>query len=757
MKRTLLYLAIAAAAALVLFAAFTVKRVPAGSEALRVSGDGDITEYAPGFHVVLPGYTNYIVYPTGEHTYRCPRDGTYEVLSQEGEPIAVAFTVTVVVPPGSAKRLYGQFSEDFDAALERVVNASAEMEAATTARHGDRGRYLDAVTGSVREQLDEVGVEVSSLVLDTWGGRPVAELPDDVEVSASPPRRLVIVGVDGGDWLNIEPLVDAGKLPNFKKLIERGATGPLRSEEPMLSPLLWTTMATGKNPEEHGILNFTVTDPETGAKAPITRRYRKVDAFWNMIGDFGRKVCVVGWLATDPAESVNGVMVTDRVGYLAYAPKKGGDSLQAETVYPPSRAREIERLVDHADDVTYKEMQPFVHVSREEFLAHRDAEFDPKDALGGLIRLYATTKTYTDIALHLLESDHPDLLAVYFELVDATGHLFMLQSPPRMPDVPPEEYAKYKDAVAQSYVEQDEIIGDIMSALDDNTVLMVISDHGFKSGSSRLKNRPEIWAGHAAQWHRINGIIALYGAGVKKGFEINGASILDVTPTILALQGLPRASDMPGKVLAQAFEPDLQAQFSGDVVATLERERADEAAPAVPGGAASEEAMKKLEALGYVTPDNADAHNNLGQRYEKKGQYLEAIEEYKKAIAMRPDFHSAYNNLAVCYGKLKRYDEAEAALKKTIELKPDDYFAMNNLAVMSLEQRRFDQALEYAKRTVETEPGYVNGHVTLGSALAMTGDLDGAEKEFRKALELDPESRSARTNLERLERRRGGN
>ena len=59
--------------------------------------------------------------------------------------------------------------------------------------------------------------------------------------------------------------------------------------------------------------------------------------------------------------------------------------------------------------------------------------------------------------------------------------------------------------------------------------------------------------------------------------------------------------------------------------------------------------MKKLEALGYLTPDNADAHNNLGQRYQERGDYLKAIEEYKAAVAMRPGFHSAYNNIAVCY------------------------------------------------------------------------------------------------------------
>jgi predicted AlkP superfamily phosphohydrolase/phosphomutase/Flp pilus assembly protein TadD len=754
MKRPIITFVVVAAALLALFLTFGVKRIPDGHEAVRVGRDGELAVLEPGMRLLLPGSRDFIVYPTGEHTYRSPSSGTHEILTQEGESVAVAFELTVSIPKGSAARLYERFSEDFAAAVDRVVTAAAETEGATTSVAGDPDRYLERVTSSVRDQFREVGVSLTAMSLDFWGGEEeAADYPEEVDVSDEPPRRLVVIGVDGGDWLNIEPLVDAGKLPNFKKLIEDGATGPLRSEEPILSPLLWTTMATGKYPEEHGILNFTIADPETGAKAPITRHYRQVDAWWNMLGDYGRTVAVAGWLATDPAETVNGVLVTDKLGYLAFAPAGEGGDVPEGSVYPRERTDEIARSIVRARDLTYEAVEPFMHIPREEFLAHRDAEFDPKDSINAQLLLLATTRTYENIALHLLRSDRPDVLAVYFELVDATSHLFMLYAPPRMDDVPEAEYERYKDAVERAYIAQDEILGRFMQALGDDTVLMVISDHGFKAGESRLKNRPEIWAGNAANWHRLNGIVAFYGAGVKRGFEIRGASILDVTPTILAIQGLPRASDMPGKILAQAFEADLQQRFNPNTVATLERRRAHELGPKT-SGAASEEAMKKLEALGYLTPDNADAHNNLGQRYQQRGEYLKAIEEYKKAIAMRPGFHSAYNNIAVCYGKLERYDEAEAALLKTIDIKPDDFYAMNNLAVMSAERGRLDHAVQYARMCVSTEPGYVNGRITLGSVLAMTGDLDGAENEFREALRLDPENRSAQTNLERLEQAR---
>lgn len=757
MRRLVIFI-VTIAVALAVFVMFAVERVPGGHEALKITHDGDITLLEPGIHIVMPG-AEVIVYPTGKRTYRCPETGTFDVITQEREQVPVAFSLTVDVAPGSAPTLYGRFSEHFDDAARRVVKAAAEIEAATISKTADRDRYLDDVLDNVREQFGDVGVTVASLTLVAWGDEsataaagPQAQAAD---VSDTPPRKLVLIGIDGGDWLNIQPLVDAGKLPNFKRLLEKGATGPLESQEPILSPLLWTTMATGKNPEEHGILNFTVADPETGAKSPITRYYRKVDAWWNMLGDYGRTVGVVGWLATDPAEQVNGIMVTDKVGYLAYAPTDQDTGLAKGTVNPWSRAGEIAKRVVHAGDVTYDEMEPFMHITREEFLKHRDMEQDPKDAINGLILLYAATRTYESIAMHLLEHDHPDVLAVYFELVDATSHLFMLESPPRMSDVSEADYARFKDAVAQAYITQDAILGRFMDALDDNSVLMVVSDHGFKSGASRLRNRPEIWAGNAAKWHRLNGIVGFYGNGVEPGARITGASILDVAPTILAIEGLPRAADMPGKRVVQAFTPAVLEQFNPETVPTLERERPDEVAAGDSiGGAADEETMKKLEALGYLTPDNADAHNNLGQRYQDRGEYDKAIAEYRTAISMRPDFYSAYNNIAVCYGKLGQYDEAEAALLKTIELKPDNFYAMNNLAVMNIERRQLDRALQYAKECVDTEPGYVNGRITYGSALAMTGRLDEAEVQFREALKLEPGNKTATTNLEKLQQAR---
>jgi tetratricopeptide (TPR) repeat protein len=523
----------------------------------------------------------------------------------------------------------------------------------------------------------------------------------------------------------------------------------------MLSPLVWTTIATGKLPEQHGVLNFTVADPETGKQMPITRMYRRVDAFWNILGDYGRTVDVVGWLASYPAETINGVMVTDRVGYLAYAETGQGSGLAKGSVFPDDRIDEISRLVVRSADVDFDDFSKLLHIGRDEFETNKLLSFDPENPVNNMIMLYASALTYESIAKHLL-GEQPDVLAAYFELTDAAGHLFMNFAPPRQSWVENEDYELFKDAMLETYKMQDRIIGDFMDMCDENTVLIIASDHGFKSGASRPKLGGEIGGGHAAFWHQKLGIIGVYGNGVRRGHKLSGASVLDIAPTLLALQGLPQPADMPGKILAGAFEDSLAGRFNTAVVATLQRRRAVTEQSSPVDNASSAEALKKLEALGYITPDNPDAFNNLGQRYMDKREYEKAITEFKKALTINPNFPSALNNIGVCYGRLKQFQLAEQSFKRALALKGDDVYAMNNLAILFRETGDFDSAIEYGEMAIRVEPNYANGHLTLGSIFATLGQLDRAEREFEKTLELDPGNKRAVNNLAKLRASRTG-
>ncbi|MFH1754968.1 MAG: alkaline phosphatase family protein, partial [Candidatus Latescibacterota bacterium] len=477
-----------------------------------------------------------------------------------------------------------------------------------------------------------------AVLLAGGGGCASKEKEGDGRVTAEPLRKIIFIGVDGADWLIINPLIAQGKLPNFKKIVDGGASGPLRSIEPLLSPLIWTTLATGKLPEVHGILNFTELDPNTGNKTPVTRLSRKVDAFWNILSDYERSVDVIGWLATYPAETINGTMVTDRVGYLAFAAPEDTDELPKGAVSPPERMEDVRQMLVRSRDVTFEEFKHILHIDEQTFENNRSLPFDPTNAINNAILIYATAQSYRKISLNLLDQDQPDFLGVYFELVDAFGHLFMPYAPPRDSGIDEEDYRQFKDAIEEIYIYQDQIIGEFLARLNDDTVLMIASDHGFKSGEARLKAGAEIWGGHAAHWHRIEGIICLYGNGIKPGYRIEGAEMVNIVPTILALAGLPRALDMPGSALTEALAPALVAELNRQTVATLQRDRETGEDVDVSGNVMDDEQMKKLEALGYLTAENPDMYNNLGQRYQKQGEFEKAIVEYKKALTIRPQF-----------------------------------------------------------------------------------------------------------------------
>src|ERR1700682_6713679 len=144
-------------------------------------------------------------------------------------------------------------------------------------------------------------------------------------------------------------------MPNWKRLAGEGATARLASFIPILSPILWTTAATGVSPDVHRVLDFQETDPKTGAKVPISGLSRAVPAVWNVASAAGRKVGVVGWWATHPAEEVNGFFVTDHASPILYEklPMSG-------VAYPASLEAGVARSVAREGRVAPEEIARFV-------------------------------------------------------------------------------------------------------------------------------------------------------------------------------------------------------------------------------------------------------------------------------------------------------------------------------------------------------------------------------------------------------------
>jgi len=133
--------------------------------------------------------------------------------------------------------------------------------------------------------------------------------------SGKTPPPIVLIGVDGADWNIIDPLIKAGRMPHLASLTARGTRTRLLTISPTLSPVIWTTIATGVKPERHGIVDFTAINHETGEAVPVTSNLRRVPALWNRFSDAGRTVGFIWWWASFPAEKVDCYVVSYRLSF----------------------------------------------------------------------------------------------------------------------------------------------------------------------------------------------------------------------------------------------------------------------------------------------------------------------------------------------------------------------------------------------------------------------------------------------------------
>ena len=154
-------------------------------------------------------------------------------------------------------------------------------------------------------------------------------------------------------------------MPHLKALIEKGAAARLETYRPRASPLLWTTMATGLTPPEHGVVDFQEFDVATGSSLPISGRSRTGPAIWNVASSRGFGVGVVGWWATWPAEAVNGFFVSDRASPVLFDPASLSQS--PGLTWPPELAEGVRLVGRREGSPAYEDVAKFLHVSRAKF------------------------------------------------------------------------------------------------------------------------------------------------------------------------------------------------------------------------------------------------------------------------------------------------------------------------------------------------------------------------------------------------------
>ncbi len=545
----------------------------------------------------------------------------------------------------------------------RVTGAQAFLE-----RPASLGPPLQS---SLRRMLPP-GVRVETVAVALVAGTEATRAAGVAAARArfrQPVVRVLYVGIDGADWDIVMPMIRRGELPTFARLVREGVSADLNSFEPMMSPLLWTTALTGRPPDEHGVCDFTLRGADE-AMVPIDSRSRRVASLWEILGVAGQPSAFAGFWATHPAEKFDGVMVSDLVSSLLAEPGPR-HVLPAGAVFPEGALDALQPRFVSTESVSDGTVRAFAPaLDAEGVRAGRAYWADPelrslwrRDHPAGprrppeafLVKMAAEVSNLVEIGLEFLRRPEHAVVGVYFQMLDEIGHNFQHLAPPPHRLAEQEQARRFGSVVEASYQVQDAALARLVKAAENNVAIVVHSDHGFCWGMKRPLDVFPFTQGQPVEWHRHHGIFLAAGFPFRRGVRVPAVSLFELAPAILALRGLPAASDMRGPLRVDWFQEEVVSRLPQDRIATwdaLVPPRIYDAASSEDLDEAQERLLENLRGLGYIGDVGGTSPRPL--RNEPPSRTEEGVQA-------RPGV-TYWRNLATFFLNENRFDAAEEAL-----------------------------------------------------------------------------------------------
>ncbi len=605
--------------------------------------------------------------------------------------------------------------------------------------------------------------------------------------------KILLVGWDAAELSLIMPLIDAGEMPHLERLMNHGAIGKLNTIQPLFAPLLWNSVVTGQRPQKHGVLASSEPNPNGKGARPISSESRRCCALWNILSAENIRVHALGWPATQPAEQINGVMISD-VFNKATAPLETAWPLPNDAVFPEAMTDDFAELRFHPAEFSLEQLSPFIPkidmVSSDPLvsaLAHRLAE----------------CSTTQFAATYAMEMEPWDFAAVYFDALDPICRDFLEFAPPQLPHVSSERFELFRNVVPETYRLYDQMLGKLVELAGNEAIVIVCSAHGYYAGDKRPVLREGEHAAGAIS-HRPNGFAVIRGAGVRADEWFFGGDILGLAPTILHLFGLPLGADMEGRPWVQAFEKfpakidmvDSWETRCGKISPAQKRpELIDEEARAAQQeidynlgvcylmSNNPKEALPLLEQMVRAQPHRTSpvlnlisCHQALGNTVEarrlmeeraalpdggmseregkrskfvpqwdlmrgmldlQEGKFESALAHFERAHAAQPQLPGMHLQLGRVYAGLRRRDDAHRAFARALEIDPDNAEAHFGLSILQYRRRDFQNAADHSMQAAGLSPGIARAHLILGLALAHLGEDESAQVALRNALQRD--------------------
>jgi predicted AlkP superfamily phosphohydrolase/phosphomutase len=275
------------------------------------------------------------------------------------------------------------------------------------------------------------------------------------------PRKILIIGLDGGTWTVLKPAMEQGHMPFVKSLVDEGASGTLESTIPAITPAAWGTFQTGRNPGANGVYEFSCFDRQAKKFSPVNSTHLQ-KTLWQILSDAGKQVVSLNVPMTYPPQRVNGYVVS---GILT-------PSLASSFTHPPEFKNELlERFPDY--NILNLSNIPKKRISKS------GASVFVKD----LVRLM---KLHADAACYLIEKKPWDAFMLHFQESDVVQHMLFKYLDSNHPEYDPSAQEMLFLAFYNQLDEQIRRVAELFTTQNPGGITLIASDHGFESHHRRF-------------------------------------------------------------------------------------------------------------------------------------------------------------------------------------------------------------------------------------------------------------------------------
>jgi len=360
----------------------------------------------------------------------------------------------------------------------------------------------------------------------------------------------MVLSINGAEWDIIKPLLLRGEMPNLARVIEHGVYGKLRTTSAPVCPKVYSAIFTSTPTAENGITGFKI-----GGKV-VRSEMLKGLPFWKLLSDRGVTVGMANVPATFPVTAVKGYMISGMLtqggncdGVLC-APKLS-EVRNGDAVYPQSMIPELEAKVGD------------FHIDCSAMPTAADLRGKEKDVIDQWLAQVSQIRAEQTKLFDYLLSNHPTDFTMFTQSCeDRVGHwLYPIQ--PYNVGYESKLHEVKVDAFPDQYRQFDKILGMVLSHLDDQTTLFILSDHGIKPlrdndldlHHDHGGDTPVIAHHNFEDGDDVPGMFVAMGPHIRKGEHLMGfgVSVLDIAPTILKIYGIDAPRAMRGRVLSEIF------------------------------------------------------------------------------------------------------------------------------------------------------------------------------------------------------------